>query len=412
MNNHTDIKPKKKAHALYLGVDVPLLLCTATLLAVGLLFVYSASWEFALQMDQQPAYFLQRQMLFALVGISFALIAFFLDYHRIRKFVIPMVIIIIVLLLISGLGESRFGAHRSLIQGSIQPSEMAKLIIIIYLTYWLSSKQEYLNSISFGLLPLMIILGIFCGLILLQPDLSAAITIYLLGGLMFFLGGADINQIVKVLGVALAAGLIVVFILPTGRERVSEFLMGLQDPAQGSYHIIRSIEGIVKGGLFGVGIGKSTVKFTGLPFAPTDSIFAVIVEEKGLVGATVVILLYVLLLWRGITIANRAVDLEGKLLASGIAIWIFLEALINISVMVNLIPFAGNALPLISSGGSSLVTVLTGIGLIMGVSRFTNKQKEDLEGRPLNAVVDLRRDDGWRGVSRSRRPAGAGRQSP
>jgi cell division protein FtsW len=286
---------------------------------------------------------------------------------------------------------------------------MAKLIIIIYLTYWLSSKQEYLNSISFGLLPLMIILGIFCGLILLQPDLSAAITIYLLGGLMFFLGGADINQIVKVLGVALAAGLIVVFILPTGRERVSEFLMGLQDPAQGSYHIIRSIEGIVKGGLFGVGIGKSTVKFTGLPFAPTDSIFAVIVEEKGLVGATVVILLYVLLLWRGITIANRAVDLEGKLLASGIAIWIFLEALINISVMVNLIPFAGNALPLISSGGSSLVTVLTGIGLIMGVSRFTNKQKEDLEGRPLNAVVDLRRDDGWRGVSRSRRPAGVGR---
>jgi cell division protein FtsW len=408
MTTNAITRTKKKTHSLNLGVDVPLLICTSALLAIGLLFVYSSSWEFALQLGQSPSYFLTRQMLFAGVGISIAIIAFFFDYHRIHRLVIPMVVVTLILLLLVGvgLGESLLGARRSLFQGSIQPSEFTKLVIIIYLTFWLGSKQEFLNSITLGLLPLMIILGVFCGLVLLQPDLSATITIFILGGIMFFLGGADLNQIVKVLVVALIAGLIVVFISSTGRARVAEFLIGLKDPAQGSYHVIRSIEGIIKGGLFGVGIGKSTVKFTGLPFAPTDSIFAIIAEEVGLLGATVVIVLYVVLLWRGITIANRAPDLTGKLLASGIAIWIFVEAAINISVMVNLMPFAGNALPLISYGGSSIVTILFGIGIIMGVSRVTYKQKDELEGRPLNAVVSLRRDDGWRSVSRSRRPAG------
>jgi len=200
----------------------------------------------------------------------------------------------------------------------------------------------------------------------------------------------------------------VMFLHPTGQERISEFLMGIRDPVQGSYHVVRSIEAIIKGGIFGVGIGKSSVKFTGLPVAPTDSIFAVIAEEKGLLGVTVIIILYSIILWRGLSIANRAPDHLGKILVSGITIWIFLEAMINICVMVNLLPFAGNALPLISYGGSSLVTILAGIGMIMGVARITIRQKEEQEGRPLNAVVDLRRDDGWRNLPRPRRSAGIG----
>ena len=404
-------KPRKKTHSLHLGVDVPLFICVITLLTIGLVFVYSASWEFAVQQNYEPSYFLKRQLLFAVIGGAGALIAFFLDYRRLRKLVVPLVILTLLALFLVGfvIGEARLGARRSLLQGSIQPSELAKLVIIIYLAFWLNDKKEYLNSNNWGILFLMVVIGAFCSLILIQPDLSATITVFIMGAVMFYLGGANINQLPKLFLIALACGIVALIFSSTGQQRLVEFISGLKDPAQGSYHIIRAIEGIVKGGIFGVGIGKSTVKFTGLPFAPTDSIFAVIVEEKGFLGATVIVLLYFVILWRGIYIAKRAPDAVGKLLASGITIWILLEATINICVMLNMLPFAGNALPLISYGGSSLATILTGFGMIMGVSRVTMQQKDELEGRPLNAAVDLRRDDGWRGVSGSRRPANFGR---
>jgi cell division protein FtsW len=407
MNTHSAKTAIKKPRPLYLGIDVPLFICIITLLAIGLIFVYSASWEFAVQQDKEPSYFLKRQILFALIGGAGAVFAFFLDYRRLRKLIIPLVIFTLLALFLVGfvLGESRLGARRSLLQGSIQPSELAKLVIIVYLAFWLNDKKNYLNSNDWGVLFLMVVIGAFCSLILIQPDLSATVTVFLIGALMFFLGGAELKQLPKLLAIALVCGSAALIFSSTGQQRLVDYIGGLRDPAQGSYHIIRAIEGIVKGGFFGVGIGKSTVKFTGLPFAPTDSIFAVIVEELGFLGATILILLYIGILWRGITIAKKAPDPVGKLLASGITIWIFLEAMINICVMVNLLPFAGNALPLISYGGSNLATVLTGFGMVMGVSRVTNQQKNELEGRAINAVVDLRRNDGWRGLSGTRRPA-------
>ena len=399
----------RKPKPLYLGIDVPLFICIFALLVVGLVFVYSASWEFAVQQNKEPSYFFKRQLIFTFIGSAAAALAFFLDYRRLRKLVVPLLIFTLLALLLVGffLGESRLGARRSLFEGSIQPSELAKLVIIIYLAFWLSDKKDFLNSNDWGILFLMVVVGAFCSLILIQPDLSATVTVFLLGAMMFFLGGADLKQISKLLLIALACGIIVIIFSSTGQQRLVDYFSGLRDPAQGSYHIIRAIEGIVKGGIFGVGIGKSTVKFTGLPFAPTDSIFAVIVEELGLLGATVILLLYIIILWRGINIAKKAPDAVGRMLAAGITVWIFLEAMINICVMVNLLPFAGNALPLISYGGSSLVTVMTGMGMIMGVSRVTNQQKNELEGRAIDAAVDLRRDDGWRSVSRSRRPSNA-----
>lgn len=400
----------RKPHSLYLGIDVPLFICIISLLAIGLVFVYSASWEFAVQQDKEPSYFLRRQLIFALIGMAMAAFAFFLDYRRLRKLVVPLVILTLVALILVGffLGESRLGARRSLFEGSIQPSELAKLVIIIYLAFWLTDKKDFLNSNNWGIIFLMVVIGTFCSLILIQPDLSAAITVFLIGAMMFFLGGADLKQIPKLLLIAVICGIIALVFSSTGQQRLVDYFSGIKDPAQGSYHIIRAIEGIVKGGLFGVGIGKSTVKFTGLPFAPTDSIFAVIVEEMGLLGATILLLLYVVILWRGITIARKAPDAVGRLIAGGITIWVFLEAMINICVMVNLLPFAGNALPLVSYGGSSLVTVLMGLGMVMGVSRVTNQQKNELEGRAIDAAVDLRRDDGWRNISGTRRPANFG----
>jgi cell division protein FtsW len=167
----------------------------------------------------------------------------------------------------------------------------------------------------------------------------------------------------------------------------------------------RSFEAIIKGGVFGVGLGQADTKLLGLPFAPTDSVFAVVVEELGLLGSLVLIGLYSTLAWRGLMIARRAPDMLGTLLASGITFWIAMEALINMSAMVGLVPFAGNALPFISAGGSNLVSTICGIGIMLNISRQSGEsvKKEDNDWRSFGAVVDLRRGNGRRSVPRSRR---------
>ena len=196
-----------------------------------------------------------------------------------------MVLTILLLVLVLFVNEIRLGATRTLFDGSYQPSELAKLITIIYLSVWLYAKREMLHDITLGLFPLGVILGVIGGLIYQQPDLSAAATVMLLGGLLFFLAGGDLKQIGVLLLMAVVAAWLVVQISPTGHERVTDFLAGMKDPTQASYHVRRSFEAIVNGGWFGVGIGKATSKLTGLPVPPTDSIFAVIVEELGLFGA-------------------------------------------------------------------------------------------------------------------------------
>jgi len=404
------VKHERKRHPLYLGVDVPMLITVAALLAFGLLMLYSASWEYSVSiMGKSPSYLLIRQIRFLILGGAAAVFAFFFDYHRIKKFVVPIMLITLVMLLlvIFYVNEVRLGARRGLFRGSIQPSELAKLVVIIYLAFWLHSKKDLLHKLSYGLLPMGLILGFSSSLILFQPDLSAAATIFFIGGLMFFIGGGEIRQIIFAMILAAGIGLILIQLYPTGQERISSFIEGIRDPKMASYHVVRSFEAIVRGGIFGVGIGRANTKFTGLPVAPTDSIFAVIAEETGVIGTGIVIILYLIFLWRGLFISMQAPDMLGRLLSSCITVWIFLEAIINMSVLVNLLPFAGNALPFISYGGSNLTMVLAGVGIIMSVARQTAVKNNEEERKPFNAVVNLRRDDGWRSVSRSRRPSGA-----
>jgi cell division protein FtsW len=303
------------------------------------------------------------------------------------------------------INELRLGASRTLYEGSYQPSELAKLVAVIYLSVWLYAKRQNLHDVSFGLVPLGVILGIIGGLIYLQPDLSAAGTVLILGGLLFFLAGADLKQIILLLIAAVVVGWVIVQVSETGRDRVDSFIAGLQNPTNASYHVQRSFEAIIKGGIFGVGLGQADTKLTGLPFAPTDSIFAVIAEELGLFGSLLLICLYAALIWRGLVIARRAPDMLGTLLASGMAIWIALEALINMAVMVGLMPFAGNALPFISAGGSNLVSTLCAVGIMLNVSRQSGESVriEENEWRSFGAVIDLRWRNGRRGVSRNRR---------
>lgn len=401
--NPIPTKPLVKKLSFRESFDLPLAVTVITLLLFGLLMVYSASWQFARGQGNSEYFTVLKQMGFGLLGVLIIVFLTFFNYHRFRPFIVPMMAGTIVLLaaVVFFGKETDFGAKRALFGGSIQPSELAKLAVIVYLSFWLANKQDVLDKWSFGLFPMMMIVGFTAGLILLQPDVSAAATVIFLGVILYFIAGGKTKQLLMVLLVSCLVGFLVVKVYPNAQTRLVDYWNGLQNPENASDHVKWSLEAIINGGVFGVGIGRSTTKFIGLPVAPTDSIFAVIAEETGLVGALFVIALYLIFLWRGLTIASRAKDNLGKYLASGVTLWIVLEAVINMGVIVNLIPFAGNALPLISSGGSSLVTTLTGIGILMGVARTTKLEQTGPEGSKHGAVVDLRRGDRRGSVSRS-----------
>jgi cell division protein FtsW len=192
--------------------------------------------------------------------------------------------------------------------------------------------------------------------------------------------------------------------------RVSEFAAGLRDPTQASYHVRRSFEAVVNGGLFGAGIGRAQSKLTGLPVPPTDSIFAVVVEELGLLGAICLIALYASLIWRGLVIARRAPDMLGTLMATGLVLWIGLEASINMMVMVGLLPFAGNALPFISAGGSNLVSCMAAMGILLSISHQRGRMPDEDEWRLQSATADLRGGDRRGRIPRPGRAASIERQ--
>ena len=388
------------------GMDMPLLLTIVALIAFGLIMLYSASFDFSFNIYGSSSYMFLRQVRWLGAGILCAFGLSLLDYHQWRRLVVfAMLATIGLLISVLFINEIRLGASRTLMGGSYQPSELAKLVAVIYLSVWLYAKRQSLHDISLGLIPLGVILGIIGGLIYLQPDLSAAGTVLILGGLLFFLAGADIKQIIFLLVLAIVMGWVVVQFSATGQDRVGSFLAGLQDPTHASYHVQRSFEAVIKGGVFGVGLGQADTKLTGLPFAPTDSIFAVIAEELGLFGSVLLIALYSALVWRGLVIARRAPDMLGTLLASGITFWVGIEALINMAVMVGLMPFAGNALPFVSAGGSNLVATLCAMGIMLNISRQSGEvvKMEENDWRSFGAVIDLRRGNGRRSVSRSRR---------
>ena len=219
---------------------------------------------------------------------------------------------------------------------------------------------------------------------------------------MFFLAGGETRQIGVLLLVALAVGTAIVMLSSTGEQRIGDYISGLKDPSQGSYHVQRSFEAFVNGGWIGSGIGEADTKLTGLPVPHTDSIFAVVGEETGVVGAAILIGMYVVLLWRGLSIAKRAPDQLGSLLAAGLVLWIAVEAFINMAVMVNLLPFAGNALPFISSGGSSLVMTLVAVGILLNISRLSERSEEQND-QFFNAINHLRGRDWRRSVPSTRR---------
>jgi cell division protein FtsW len=403
MINATTSKSRRRSNVQSLSFDVGLLLIVASLLVIGLLMVYSASWDVSMTISNSQNSIFLRQVLWVGLGITGATILSYFDYHHYRKLVVYMMaLVIIALFAVLVVREVRYNSARSLFEGSIQPAEFAKLISILYLSVWLTNKKDMLKDFKNYLLPLSFGIGFIVALILAQPDLSAALTVLILGIMLLFLAGGDWKHVAIVILVGLLGSIFLINVMPTGRLRFAQYLSGLENPTQSSYHIRRTYEAIIKGGVFGVGLGKANTKFTGLPLPHTDSIFAVLAEETGIVGAMIVIALYIMLIWRGFKIARNAPDQLGSLLAFGLTSWIVIEALINVSVIVGLLPFAGNALPFISAGGSSMTATMASIGIVMNVAR-QGMNKTASERSTTSATVDLRRRDWRRSVSGANR---------
>jgi cell division protein FtsW len=396
----------------WVGVDIPLLLVVIILAVFGIVMVYSASADFSFRNTGSETNVFFRQLLWLAIGSVGMIFLILMDYHWLRKLAIPMMLVTLVLLIwVQFESDMRYGAVRSISGGSIQPSELAKLALVIYLAIWLYHRGDQVRQIRLWIVPIGVILGVIGSLIILQPDLSAFITIAVLGALMVYLAGGGIRQLFMVMGIGVLVGLIVIKsgLFPTGAERLDTFLEGLKDPSMYSPHVQMALQAFIRGGWFGVGIGMSIFKLIGLPFPHTDSIYAVVGEELGVVGAALVMVMYFIIGWRGLVIARRSPDKLGALLASGLSAWLVIEAFINMLVMVGLMPFAGNTLPFISAGGSSLTMCMAAVGIILNVSRQVDKNKFNKE-RASHAVVDLRRRDRRRRVSRPGRPAGPANQ--
>ncbi|MFP4321410.1 MAG: FtsW/RodA/SpoVE family cell cycle protein [Anaerolineales bacterium] len=376
-----------------LDFDIYLFLAMAVLCAMGFLMVYSASISpsFLATEDATTTYFFRLHVRNFVIGFMVMALLVMIDYRVWKRFSLWIMLgTILTLVIVLQFGEQRLAAQRSLFEGSVQPGEFAKLAVVIYMAAWLASRQRQLKNISYGLLPFGILVGLTCFLLVLQPDLSTAATILATSLTLFFLAGADWLQLGLLAGGAGGLGYMLITRLPYAQSRIADHLAAIQDLTQANEHVQAAVEAFLNGQLFGVGLGEGTQKFGRLPFPHTDSIFAVIGEELGLMGSFLVLSLFVVLVYRGFVVARNAPDLFGALVSSGVVLWIAYDAILNIAVMTALVPPTGVPLPFISFGGSSLVTAMAGVGLVLSVSRQAARTPPERAERPVALPLDAR----------------------
>lgn len=380
-------------------LDALLVVAVSLLLLIGLLVTYTASYGMADEVFGDGAYFLKRQLTWTMIGLLALLVMFSIDYRAWSQFSIPIMIgTLLMLAALLLVGAERFGGQRWLVGGgSIQPSEIAKLAVIIYIADWLACKRDDVRDITLGLLPFAILMGIVCGLVMLQPDLSTAILIGAVATAMFFTAGADLLQMLTAGAVAGFVLFGVVMRAPYRMERIRVFLDPGSDPVGAGYQPLQTISSISRGGLTGVGLGQGQQKHV-LPTPHTDAVFAVLGEELGLIGCLLVVLLFAVVAWRGLRAAAGSPDRFGALLAVGVTCWLVLQALLNVAVVTALVPFTGIPLPYVSFGGSSLVMCLAGAGLLLNIASHSDPRRIK-----LHANLDLRRRHGRSRLSRAHR---------
>ncbi|MDC3412834.1 stage V sporulation protein E [Aquibacillus sp. 3ASR75-11] len=355
--------------------DLILTIVILALLTVGVVMVYSASAIWANYRFNDSFFFAKRQLLFAVVGIIAMYGVMNVPYYFWRKYAKPILLICFLLLLavlIPGVGMVRGGARSWIGVGafSVQPSEFMKLGLIIFLATYLSIHQKYITSLKKGFLPSLLLVFVAFGFIMLQPDLGTGMVLVLTSMVMIFVAGARISHFIGLglLGLVGFAGLIAS--APYRIDRITAFLNPWEDPLGDGFQIIQSLYAIGPGGLMGLGLGQSLQKFFYLPEPQNDFIFAILAEELGFIGGTFVLLLFLLLLWRGIRVSLAAPDTFGSLLGLGIIGMISIQVMINISVVIGLIPVTGITLPFISYGGSSLTLTLFSVGILLNISKY------------------------------------------
>jgi cell division protein FtsW len=356
--------------------DRVLLAAVLVLVATSVVMVYSSSSVVALTAYDDPAYFMKRQILWLLIGLAVMAVAMRINHElfggrRMVAALLAVCLVLLVLALLPGIGRTVNGARRwiRLAGFTIQPAELVKVALVVYVSSYVSRKKEHLREFGNGLVPLFVVTGLFLGMIMLQPDFGAVVTMAVVLFIMLFAGGANTLHLA---GVTLAALPLVYFAVAHKAyrlRRIFAYLNPWDDPQGAGHQIIQSFLAFGSGGIFGRGLGEGRQKLLFLPERHSDFIFAVIGEELGLIGAAAVLVLFCVILWRGVRITLAAPEGFGRMLALGITLLICVQALINMAVVTGLLPTKGIALPLVSYGGSAMVVTLGAVGVLLNISK-------------------------------------------
>ena len=338
------------------------------LLAFGLLMVYDASSATGVTDFNDKYYFLREQVKWIIIGLSGMGVAFFFDYRQLKKLALPGLLIAIMMLIgvfLPGIGVRAYGASRWLNFGFtvVQPSEMAKLALVVYLSAWLTTREK-------GRLPaFLLLIGLLVGLIMLQPDMGTAVVLFLTAMILYFLSDNEILGLFFLMPLVLLGGIGLALQSPYRVKRLLTFINPDADPLGASYHIRQALIAIGSGGLFGLGLGNSIQKYSYLPEAATDSIFAIIGEELGLLGTLGILGIFGYFFYLAARLTLKVKDPFGQLLGMGIVSWFTVQTLVNIASIIWLIPLTGVPLPFISYGGSALVVELAALGILGNIWR-------------------------------------------
>ncbi len=361
------------------SIDLVFLILVLSLLAFGLVMVASASYVSALHKTGDSYTYIKRQLLFAVIGVALMLTVPHFNYQRLRKFSIFLLIaavIMLVMVLIPGIGIVANGARRWLGFGSFtfQPSEIGKLAIIVVFASYMSANYRRMKEFKVGILIPAAVLATVCFLVAIETHVSGAILIFLVGVVLMFVGGANLKWFFTIGGVGAAALAGFAILTPYAKTRIDTWLNPFENVLGSGYQTVQSLYAIGSGGLLGLGLGQSRQKYLYIPEPQNDYIFSIICEELGFIGAMMVIVLFVLLIWRGFVIAYHAKDKFGSLLVVGIVSRVAIQAILNIAVVTNSVPPTGISLPFFSYGGTALVLLLFEMGIVLAVSRHSRME--------------------------------------
>ncbi len=359
------------------ALDKPLFFLTLTILIVGLLILASASMVLSQKNFGTISFYILRQLLYG--GILGGLVLAFtqwLPYRTWKRFALPLMIfsfLLSALLFIPNLSYVSGGARRWLQVGgfSFQPSEVLKFSFLVYLASWLDARRKEIKSVSYGMIPFSIMIAIVGTFLVMQRDVGTLGVIVATAGILYFLGGGKISQMVTLSLFGLVMLFLLIRVESYRLDRMLVFLYPQTDPQGIGYQINQAFIGIGSGGFWGLGFGKSLQKYSYLPEPMGDSIFAIFAEEAGFIGACALLALFAIFFWRGLLIAKRAPDTFGKLLAAGISVGIMTQGFINMAAISGLLPLTGIPLPMVSYGSTSLVITLTSIGVLLNISKYT-----------------------------------------